>query len=312
MWGRGVVVAAAMLAAAAGAQAQQDVNYFYCYVPVAQASTVYMSQTLPVGPVAERARYGSDYVGYLRSQGLVNGPAQGYCVMRPTAGEIETAQNVLRRDSCMYCAGASKFETVNWPRNGAVATPAKPPQETAKAPSPPPPAPDVSNKPEEEPIEVVVMGNTITGEVIVEVGGKDVERIVGDKLKETLPAEGWTRVRVSRDYGYGMALCVDNGDGVQFFTTQGHETISEAARAVFQKAKAAAKGDNKPFVCGKPWLVPTAEQRAWMTKEPDFNAIDLVKGLIRDMVICDEKEELEGECERPKQKPSRPVGSVRG
>lgn len=103
---------------AAPALAQAPTHY-YCYVPDPASGTVFMSQPLPVGPVGERARYGSDYAAYLRSKGQVGAGAQGYCVMRWSEAAVEEARAMRPGDPCPECGGASRFVTVAWARPGA-------------------------------------------------------------------------------------------------------------------------------------------------------------------------------------------------
>lgn len=114
------LAAAAVLAAtgiAFTARAQQQVQYFYCYVPNAATSTVYMTQTLPVGRSPSAAGYGEEYAAYLRGEGLVSASARGDRTMRPTTGEIAVARQDLQSD-CAECNGATRFTTAAWARPG--------------------------------------------------------------------------------------------------------------------------------------------------------------------------------------------------
>lgn len=111
-----------VLAAAASPALAQAPTHFYCYVPDPASGNVYMSPTLPVGPVSERARYGSDFATFLRSQGKVGAGAQGYCVMRWSAAAIEESRAMRPNDPCPECGGASRFVAATWPRSGAPKT----------------------------------------------------------------------------------------------------------------------------------------------------------------------------------------------
>lgn len=109
------------LALGAPALAQAP-THFYCYVPDPASGTVYMSQPLPVGPVAERARYGSDYAAYLRSKGRVGSEAQGFCVMRWSEAAVEESRAMRPSDPCPECGGARNFTSFAWARPGAPTT----------------------------------------------------------------------------------------------------------------------------------------------------------------------------------------------
>jgi hypothetical protein len=76
-----------LASSAVSAQAQSGL-YFYCYAPDPESGTVYMSQPLPAGPVAERAGYGAAYVAHLRSTKRMKGEGQAYCTMRGSEAEL--------------------------------------------------------------------------------------------------------------------------------------------------------------------------------------------------------------------------------
>lgn len=95
----------------------QGLNWFYCYAPDARSGTVYVSDVQAVGPVSERALYGTEFSRYLVAKGKLVAGGQAYCVMRATEREIERGQQELAQH-CTECAGANKFEHVVWPRGG--------------------------------------------------------------------------------------------------------------------------------------------------------------------------------------------------
>lgn len=117
--------------------ASQELRLFYCFVAAASADTLYVSQTLPVGPTAERASYGKDFATHLAAQGLrVSGEGSASCVMRATEREIafgraELASFCPARDGAFSpsCGKTWTVREVEWPRasNSAGLTSNQPP-----------------------------------------------------------------------------------------------------------------------------------------------------------------------------------------
>lgn len=273
------LVTVAGMAAIAQAQAPQ---YFYCYVPNAATSTVYMTQTLPVGPVSERATYGEAYAAYLRGEGLVSASARGYCTMRPTTGEIAVARQDLQ-SYCPECNGATRFTTAPWSRPGMQAAPE---QKTAgaaiQAVIPQPPPQTVPLAPEKAPdLRLAVMGNDVTGEILV-VTGPNAEKAAEDAAANAFPSTGWQKLAMSEASGYGIAICVD-GPPITFFVSEGKKLLSDAIAEALPQARAYAKQTGKrPYMC-----------RHWHIKEPGYvepvwetSVVDLVKGHLRAYLTC--------------------------
>lgn len=98
--------------------AAQELRFFYCFAPDPASGTVYASPTLPIGPVGERAGYGTAFAGFLKAQGVLTGEAAGYCVMRATEAEIDRGRRELAQH-CPECGGATTVTEVDWPRNAA-------------------------------------------------------------------------------------------------------------------------------------------------------------------------------------------------
>lgn len=102
-----------------------ELRYFYCFVADPAAGVVYASDVHPVGPVAERNRYGDEFVAYLKQQGLARTASSGYCTMRATEGEIQQAQRELL-SGCRECQGATRVTSVLWNRQSvSVPTPGR-------------------------------------------------------------------------------------------------------------------------------------------------------------------------------------------
>jgi hypothetical protein len=117
---RRTIGAAALLAASwTGTATAYELNWFYCFAPDPETGTVHVSERLPVGPVAERAGYGREFVEHLQDRRLLGPDMQGYCFMAETEAEIERAQRDLGTD-CRVCGGASRFVRIAWPRPGTA------------------------------------------------------------------------------------------------------------------------------------------------------------------------------------------------
>jgi len=97
-----------------------ELRYFYCFVPDPKAGVVYASDMQHVGPVAERSRYGDEFVAYLKQQGLANSVSAGYCTMRATESEVQQAQRELL-SGCRECKGATRVSSVPWNRQSVSA-----------------------------------------------------------------------------------------------------------------------------------------------------------------------------------------------
>jgi hypothetical protein len=276
--------AALCIVSAARAQAPQ---YFYCYVPNAANATVYMTQTLPVGPVSERAGYGEEYAAFLRAEGLVSPSARGYCTMRATTSEVATAREEIQGGYCPECNGATRFTTAPWSRPGMQNAPEQKTADSAiQAVIPQQPKQTVPLAPEKAPeLRLAVMGNDVTGEVLV-VTGPNAETAAENAAATAFPTTGWKKLAMSEASGYGLALCVD-GPPISFFVAEGKETISDAFAEVAAQAKAyGTQIGKRPYLC-KHWHIkePGYVEPVW-----DTSVIDLVKGLIRSYVTCQDDE----------------------
>jgi hypothetical protein len=297
----GALLAAACFAAAPQAQAPQ---YFYCYVPNAATSTVYMTQTLPVGPVSERGKYGEEYAAYLRGEGLVSASARGYCTMRPTTGEIAVARQDLQ-SYCPECNGATRFTTVAWSRPGMQTVPEQKTADAAlQAVIPQQPQQTVPLAPEKAPaLRLAVMGNDVTGEILV-ITGPNAEKAAEEAAANAFPSTGWQKLAMSEASGYGLALCVD-GPPITFFVSEGKRLLSDAVAEALPQARAYANQTGKrPYMC-KHWHIkePGYVEPVWET-----SVIDLVKGHMRAYLTC---KSAESDC--LKEAISRMVGfAVRG
>ncbi len=96
-----------------------ELRYFYCYVPDAASGNVYVSDTHPVGPVAERGAYGAEFLAYLKKEGMASSAQNGYCTMRASESEIQQSQRDLLA-SCRECVGATRLSTVPWNRRATT------------------------------------------------------------------------------------------------------------------------------------------------------------------------------------------------
>ncbi|MGN7160516.1 hypothetical protein [Sphingomonas sp. SAFR-052] len=107
-----------VLALAGGSRlaAAQELSYFYCYAPDPAKGVTYVSSVNRVGPVAERSRYGAEFVTHLKLRGL--GGTAGYCTMRATMREIDRGRSEMAQMTCLECTGAERLEDVEWLRGG--------------------------------------------------------------------------------------------------------------------------------------------------------------------------------------------------
>lgn len=273
------------LALGAAPVAAQGLTHFYCYVPDAGKGVVYMSPILRVGPIPERAGYGPEFVAYLRSKGLVAGPAQGYCTMRPSPAAVEAARINLSKGYCAECGGATKVEEVAWQRAGEAVlsrpvTVTQAPPGASKQPLPPPNPP--RTKPE-MPLGVV-MGNIRDGSLFYASLGEDPFL---DAIKESQRHGGeWRIIHAAREMGHKLSFaCVVEGEGddqlIHFFTGADFDVRTSIAAA---REKAARKADElgRSIVdCGKTFVV------AGRAEPRPFSLIDYIKGTIRRQVTGD-------------------------
>ncbi len=276
-----------LLASVAAFAQTPPVNYFYCYAADPDTRTVYLSQTHPVGPLAERSKYGEEFVAYLRAQNTVKQRIQGHCVMRATADEIARAQIALSKEDCSNCLGATAFTSVYWPRINTPNTPAPPSEAALKPVTPPPGVVTPPEAPAQDPLlRVVVMGNDVTGEVIVGQGGFNLEQVTAERAAKSFPQTGWRKLLASEQTGFGVAACVDDGK-INFFVAHGKETLGEAALSAYDAAKPLAlKAGKRPFVC-KRWHVASVADMNASDAAPDTAMLDLLSGLLRQHFACD-------------------------
>jgi hypothetical protein len=245
-----IIAALWLCVALAGSAKAQGVNYFYCFASDPDSKAVYMSQTLPVGPVSERKNYGQEFADFLLKSGRVRTKVTGYCTMRPTASDIDHSRLMLPSD-CSVCGGAEAYQNVAWPRAGmspqqremhaviAAVTPPRPP--AVKPPS--------AAEPSEPEFVLSVIGNAETGEL--EFGHNEPLKDVMERARAK-KATGWSALATSKSAGFGAAFCITHGNRTHFFTSAGQEYRAAALREAFAPAVAyARKVGAKAALCGK-------------------------------------------------------------
>jgi hypothetical protein len=248
---------------AQGAPAQQ-LSYFYCFVPDAESGTVFMSQTLPAGPVNERAGYGAAFAAYLRDTGKINNVSQAYFVMRSSAAEVDKSRSVLSEETCSVCGDAKQFVTTAWPRNGAPALAKDVVKIVKAAVSHPPTTPPLA--PGGQVPYLVAMGNEETGEIII---GRDELKEVTAARAHAMRSTGWSTLAVTHASGFGAALCVEHKGKTHFFVTYDKDSRGEAIQDAWRKAVVyARKVDGQASRCSQ-WRAGPAEQ-VKAAEPPDF------------------------------------------
>jgi hypothetical protein len=316
--GDGSIRVAAALVLAMLASPAYALTHFYCYAADAASGTVYVSSVLPVGPVAERSRYGVEFVEHLKKTGRVKSDVAAYCVMRDGAEAIASSRAALPYD-CRECQDLSRFADVAWARGG-VTLPTAPivpkvrselhaEAEPAKE---PPPAPETAaaTTPVDTGPWVVVLGNVETGKLLVVSQQPNLKAVARAQARTVRPT-GWTDLLATREPGYGAAFCVRVNDETRFFVAHGQPSIRDAIREARQQAESYAKAvDAKVQICGAPWQSSAPVERP----ERDEGVIDAIRGTIREWVTCDPKEVLPDGTRRkcPVQQPSPGGSGVRG
>ena len=259
MRGAGLAVIACAVAAVPiggplpiAARAQSEPKLFYCYAPDPKSGTVYLSQTVPVGPVAERARYGAEFTAFLVRTGRIAATVQSYCTMTWSQAEAEKGQRAVQSGYCAECAGIDTFVPVHWNRPGAP-PPGRAPVIVAKTRPPAAPAPEPAALPFDVEPYVVVLGNSETGQVLVR---RNLPNLVEATMVEaqSIRASGWRELLATRDFGWGAVICVTRDGGTEFFLSHPHPTSRAAALAARAAAQPrAAQLKVAPTVCAAPW-----------------------------------------------------------
>ncbi|RYD67532.1 MAG: hypothetical protein EOP58_02930 [Sphingomonadales bacterium] len=235
------------------AQAQSEPKYFYCYAPDLKSGRVYLSQTIPVGPITERARYGAEFTAFLVRTGRIAATVQSFCTMSWSQAEAEKGQRAVQSGYCPECAGIGEFVPVHWNRPGAP-PPGRAPVIVARVqppvvpPAQPAPTPFDSVEP-----WVVVLGNSETGEVLVR---RNQDNLAEATMIEaqSIRASGWRELLATRDKGWGAVICLTHDGVTEFFVSHPHPTSRAAAIA----ARAAVQPKVRrikvaPRVCAAPW-----------------------------------------------------------
>jgi hypothetical protein len=303
---RRIVSALAMAGACTMPSFGGELSVFYCYAPDAASGVVYQSQALPLGPVSERVSYGREFAAYLKSTRRVRADVQAYCVMRSTTDEIARARASLLVESCPECAGATRAESVEWPRPdaGAMSVPSADP---ARHGSVAPPIERASTNPSKgrprksEDKLVVVMGNTESGKLLVVSNQPDLEAVAARQARMIRPT-GWKTLLATSEPGFGAAFCVRHGEVTRFFLAHAQPSMKDAiSHAREFAAPYAAETAQEVRICGAPWNAQTGEGLS-----RDEGVIDDLKDAIREEVACDRdaKEGDSGDRPCPARNPS--------
>ncbi|WDF71173.1 hypothetical protein [Novosphingobium sp. KACC 22771] len=269
------------------AQAQSEPKVFYCYAPDPETGAVYVTQTMNVGPLSERSTYGRQFAQWLKRKGTISANVQGYCTMSWSVAEAEKGKTGMQTGWCPECLQIKRFVDVQWDRAGAGAKPVAAPKVAMRAPEPPlersPKAPVMAMDSGEP--WLVVLGNTETGQIVVEKNQPDLANVALAKA-HSRRATGWEELLVTREAGWGVALCVKKPGAVRFFLAHSQpDQRSAVARARDEASAYAAKVKLPVSVCGAPWNAEADGGGDGGEQEESW--IDTIKGKIRMMITCD-------------------------
>jgi hypothetical protein len=291
---RAVLLLGTTAAFAAGAQ---ELRYFYCYVPDPASGTVFMSPAMPVGPLAERSGYGVEFAAHLQRTGKVHERRQGYCAMRPSLEAIARAQAALPQESCVECAGATRFEGVAWQRNG-VDAPA--PRATAVANRKGRPVATATTDATSPPPEryLLVMGNSRTGKLLA-LGNRPTREAAEATAARFPAATGWKTLLLTSEPGFGAAVCAREAGETRFFVAHAQDSLQEAVQMARDYALQNAVDHAAIELCGSPWQAGPGIEAPQSVGDA---IIDTIKQWVRGQVVCDPTVET---CpDRPKSRPS--------
>ena len=289
-WSLRLRLAASVVLAMVASAAHADPRFYYCWAPDPASGKVFVSETRPVGPIAERASYGATYSAWLRANGKIASEVQAYCMMRDTEEGIAQSRAALPVETCRECGSARNFVDAAM---GGPARPARPASIAARPVAPVRTAtvpPNTPAKPAPKPAVagngpwIIVLGNVELGRTVWSQGGADLQQRV-DAMALKIASSGWTTLVSARTPGAGAAMCVKDGNRIRFFTVFPRQTYKQAIGEAQAQANAfAGKVRQTSFSCGA-WV---ANDRSGITKEK--GVIDYLKDGLFEMVStkCDE------------------------
>lgn len=282
-WFRWVLAAA--LLGLSGLAAAQELKVFYCYAPDPAQGTVFVSPVMPIGPVAERSRYGNEFVAHLLKQGRLKTSVQGYCSMKSSAEQAAAAQAKLPVETCLECGGAARFEPVAWPRAGQASPPLASGLKSGK-PAAAPLGPsievlDFGAVPKPQPM-LVILGNPGTGKVVVL---RQPDSASAEAVERKYAGQGgWKRLLITGGPGHGAAACAAVQGQIEFFVV--HEQASEQEAQLRAKQFALQNVDDPSIInlCHLGWEAGTAgdDERSLLD-----TGIEAGRQRTREAVTCD-------------------------
>ena len=229
----------------AAAAAAQPPRYFYCYAQDPQTRIVYVSDAHDVGPVSERASYGSDFSRFLSAKGKIPSGAPAYCTMQPTKADIDRGIADLAQ-YCSGCSGPSGFEDIVWPRGGKTVANLLVGRLASSVPNRAPP--NGEPLPVDEPAEgvgVFMLGRLDQTDVVFTANEENGQMLT--RYKADLRGGKWTTI-LSNDRCPGW-LAIAYASTVTeraYFVSRGAADEGAASRAALAKAEdyAARKGSD--------------------------------------------------------------------
>jgi hypothetical protein len=277
----------------AATAARAEPKYYYCWAPDPASGKVFMSETRPLGPVAERAGNAAKYSAWLKASGKVSGNIQAYCMMRETEEGVAQSRAALPVENCPACGSARNF--VSAPMSGRTLQASKTPGISAQPVTMKPAAPSRSAGSASPPSAqkpaasngapwIIVLGNINLGRTVWSQGGADLEQRVNAMAQKIAPS-GWVTLISARVAGAGAAMCVKDGNRIRFFTAFPRPTYKEAVREAQAEANIFAGSVREiSFSCGA-WV---ANDRSGTAKEKGL--IDYIKDGLYEQVgkNCDE------------------------
>lgn len=260
--------------------------YFYCYAQDPATRTVYVSDVQAVGPVSERAAYGTEFSRFLSGNGKVPSGTLAYCTMHMSRDQVERGVAGLTQ-YCSGCADPSGFAEVAWPRGGktlANLLAAKLPGRTSA-----PTEPAAAENAPAEGIGVFALGRIDETDVVFTANEDNGQTL--SRYKADLRGGKWTTLLSNdRCSGWLAIAYASNSTDRAYFVSKGAADEGAASGRALEAAEKYAERQGADWTAGVLFAFVNNYQA------PGFNlsdgVLDAVKKEVRAIVTtdCDAKE----------------------